>query len=124
MKKIGSSTASDEKKLKHTSFCASCGRPVRWEVNFDDERRNAEFCEECECYASKIIAIDMKIESLEREAANKSTDFAEGLQIEQLIKERDVAIRVLDTIRIGTQNELKRIATGNLKYSIGKPISN
>lgn len=123
-------TQSPERNFKMTSFCCCCGKPVRWEVAVNDKRRNDEFCPDCQPYAAKVCRLEMEIEKYETEVIadrtniGKSTDFAVKLQIEQLIKDRDVNIRILDTIRIGFEAECERITEQGMLYRIAKVSAN
>jgi len=117
-------TTNGQRETTLTSFCASCGKPVRWCVRASDKSRNDEFCPDCEPYAAQIVQIEMKIEALHHRMTSKAEQVAAELQIEQHIKDRDMRVRILDTIRIGMQNEFIDMTEKNYHFRLNKFAKN
>lgn len=118
-------TANPEREITLTSFCASCGKPCRWCTAPNDKRRNNEFCGDCEPYMAQIAQIDMAIAKLDsRASSSNAAEQSATIQIDKLYEDRDIRVRILETIRIGVINDFLSITEKNKYYSLGKLAKN
>lgn len=107
-------TGAANREIFRTSFCCSCGKPVRWVVRSTDKKCNEEFCDDCMSYAAKIVQLELRIEEIELLShQGKNSDTMAQVEVEKLVKERDVNIRILDTIRAGMTGWFEKASMEN-----------